>query len=99
MRLCATGSSTWRFIVDCSCCRAGRAPIRFCPPLCVNRRQVEIGLELFSATLEATLGGRKQGELERRRKHLRIRGICPRTRVMAIERASYWIGPSHRNNG
>jgi 4-aminobutyrate aminotransferase len=34
----------------------GPSTVRFCPPLCVNRRQIEVGLELFSATLEATLG-------------------------------------------
>jgi hypothetical protein len=28
----------------------------------VNRRQIEIGLELFSSTLEAALGENKRGE-------------------------------------
>jgi 4-aminobutyrate aminotransferase len=29
----------------------GPSTIRFCPPLCLNRRQVEVGLELFEAAL------------------------------------------------
>jgi 4-aminobutyrate aminotransferase len=40
----------------------GPSTVRFCPPLCVNRRQIEIGLELFSSTLEAALGENKRGE-------------------------------------
>ena len=31
----------------------GPSTIRFCPPLCLTRRQVEIGLELLSATMKA----------------------------------------------
>ena len=38
----------------------GPSTVRFCPPLCVNRRQVEIGLELFAATLEAAAGESKR---------------------------------------
>ncbi len=34
----------------------GRSTIRFCPPLCVTPRQVEIGLELLAATLSAAEG-------------------------------------------
>jgi 4-aminobutyrate aminotransferase len=33
----------------------GPSTIRFCPPLCVTRRQVEIGLELLRATMQAAL--------------------------------------------
>jgi 4-aminobutyrate aminotransferase len=32
----------------------GPSTIRFCPPLCLTRRQVEIGLALFGAALSAT---------------------------------------------
>jgi 4-aminobutyrate aminotransferase len=42
----------------------GPSTVRFCPPLCVNRRQIEIGLELFTATLEAALGASKQGSID-----------------------------------
>jgi 4-aminobutyrate aminotransferase len=42
----------------------GPSTVRFCPPLCVNRRQIEIGLELFTATLEAALGESKQGSID-----------------------------------
>jgi 4-aminobutyrate aminotransferase len=31
----------------------GPSTVRFCPPLCLTRRQVEIGLELFDAALSA----------------------------------------------
>jgi 4-aminobutyrate aminotransferase len=33
----------------------GPSTIRFCPPLCVNRRQIEIGLELLAATMSFAL--------------------------------------------
>jgi 4-aminobutyrate aminotransferase len=42
----------------------GPSTVRFCPPLCVNRRQIEIGLELFSATLDAVLGESKRVEVD-----------------------------------
>jgi 4-aminobutyrate aminotransferase len=32
----------------------GPSTVRFCPPLCLTRRQVEIGLELFDSALSAT---------------------------------------------
>ena len=32
----------------------GPSTVRFCPPLCLTRRQVEIGLGLFGAALSAT---------------------------------------------
>ena len=31
----------------------GPSTIRFCPPLCLTRRQVEIGLELIASTMSA----------------------------------------------
>ena len=31
----------------------GPSTVRFCPPLCLTARQVEIGLEILSATMEA----------------------------------------------
>jgi 4-aminobutyrate aminotransferase len=33
----------------------GASTIRFCPPLCLTRRQVEIGLELIEATISSAL--------------------------------------------
>ena len=42
----------------------GPSTVRFCPPLCLNRRQVEIGLELFAATLKAALGASKRGMVD-----------------------------------
>lgn len=32
----------------------GRSTLRFCPPLCLTRRQVEIGLEILEAAFEAS---------------------------------------------
>jgi 4-aminobutyrate aminotransferase len=32
----------------------GPSTVRFCPPLCLTRRQVDIGLELFDSALSAT---------------------------------------------
>ena len=34
----------------------GPTTIRFCPPLCLTARQVEIGLKLLSSTMEAASG-------------------------------------------
>jgi 4-aminobutyrate aminotransferase len=39
----------------------GPSTIRFCPPLCLSARQVEIGLELLSATFEAAERAKKNG--------------------------------------
>jgi 4-aminobutyrate aminotransferase len=35
----------------------GPSTVRFCPPLCLNARQVQIGLELFDAALAAAEDG------------------------------------------
>jgi 4-aminobutyrate aminotransferase len=46
----------------------GASTVRFCPPLCLTARQVEIGLELFGAALDAALeevhdvGDRRDGQ-------------------------------------
>ena len=34
----------------------GPSTVRFCPPLCLTRRQVEIGLELFAAASTCSRG-------------------------------------------
>ena len=36
------------FLLPC-----GPSTVRFCPPLCLTKRQVEIGLAILSATMEA----------------------------------------------
>lgn len=38
----------------------GPSTIRFCPPLCLNRRQVETGIELFGTALSATEAATKE---------------------------------------
>lgn len=40
----------------------GKSTVRFCPPLCVNRRQVEIALELVEAALAAAEARRSEFE-------------------------------------
>ena len=46
----------------------GASTIRFCPPLCVTKRQVEIGLELIGATISAALEEiRLKSELDEQR--------------------------------
>ena len=43
----------------------GPSSIRFCPPLCLTKRQVEIGLELIAAAIAAALEGiRLKAELD-----------------------------------
>ena len=43
----------------------GASTIRFCPPLCLTKRQVEIGLELIEATIStAALDARSKSELD-----------------------------------
>jgi 4-aminobutyrate aminotransferase len=43
----------------------GASTIRFCPPLCLTKRQVEIGLELIDATIStAVLDARSKSELD-----------------------------------
>jgi 4-aminobutyrate aminotransferase len=49
----------------------GPSTIRFCPPLCVTKRQIEIGLELIAATMSLALEEvRLKASLDDQKRHL-----------------------------
>ena len=52
----------------------GPSTVRFCPPLCLTTRQVEIGLEILAATMEAAaeqMQNREKQSLSKRSKDAR----------------------------
>ena len=55
----------------------GPSTVRFCPPLCLTRRQVEIGLTILSETMEAAAEQSRIMKTNRRISPAELEALAP----------------------